>query len=95
MNYPILDGGVPSRAGMTTILDAIDASRRRAAPVYVHCMGGLGRTGIVVACWWIRHGLFDAEAALRELTKRREGQPNQASISPETAPQFRLVRSWS
>ena len=94
MNHPILDGGIPSRAGMQLVLDAIDRSQDRGRPVYVHCMGGLGRTGIVVACWWIRHGLYDAEAAFEELTHRRQGQPNQASISPETAPQFRLVRSW-
>jgi hypothetical protein len=94
MRYPILDGGVPSLAGMQAILDAIDASRRRGRPVYVHCMGGLGRTGTVAGCWWIRHGLFDTEAVFAELALRRCGQSNARRPSPETSPQFQLIRSW-
>lgn len=92
---PILDGGAPSAAGMQTILDIIDGSIARGRGVYVHCQGGRGRTGTVVACWWIRHGRFDPEGALEELGRRRVGQPNGARPSPETGPQLRLVRSWT
>lgn len=28
--------------------------------VYVHCYGGIGRTGTVVGCWLVRHGLSGA-----------------------------------
>lgn len=95
MGVPILDGAAPSVGSMLAILDAIDASIARARTVYVHCQGGRGRTGTVVACWWIRHGLFEPEAALAELGARRVGQPNGARPSPETGPQLRLVRAWS
>jgi hypothetical protein len=91
---PILDGGVPSRAGMQLVLDAIDASLARGRSVYVHCMGGLGRTGTVVGCWWIRHGVVEHARIFDELMLRRAGQPNAGAISPETPEQFQLVRSW-
>jgi protein-tyrosine phosphatase len=35
---------------MTTILDAIDESMTAGKPVYVHCWGGMGRTGTVIGC---------------------------------------------
>jgi len=89
---PILDGAAPSRPLLDAILDAIDASLARDRPVYVHCQGGRGRTGTIVAAWWIRHGRYDAEGALRELTARRAGQPHGDHPSPETGAQLRLVR---
>jgi hypothetical protein len=95
LGVPILDGAAPSHAELTTILDAVDASLTRERPVYLHCQGGRGRTGTVVACWWIRHGRFAPEEALAELGRRREGQPHGAHPSPETGPQLRLVRSWT
>ncbi len=95
IGVPILDGGAPSAATMQAILDVIDRSLSRDRAVYVHCQGGRGRTGTVIACWWIRHGRFDAEGALAELGRRRLGQPHGAHPSPETAPQIRLVRTWA
>ena len=95
LGVPIQDGRAPTRAEALTVLDAIDAAIARARPVYLHCQGGRGRTGTIVACWWIRHGRFDAEGALAELTRRREGLLRGHKPSPETAPQLRLVRGWS
>ncbi len=92
---PILDGDAPSRSQLALVLDTIDASLARGKPVYVHCAGGRGRTGTVIACWWIRHGVFEPEAALEELMRRRAGHPAGHMPSPETGVQYRLVRSWA
>jgi len=91
---PVLNGDAPNVAQMQSALDVIDASLARDRPVYVHCAGGLGRTGNIVACWWIRHGVYSPEEALAALTTRRAGQPNAERPSPETGAQFRLVRGW-
>jgi hypothetical protein len=95
IGVPILDGAAPSEAAMEAILDAIDASLARGRPVYVHCQGGRGRTGTTIACHWIRHGVFDADSAMRELIERRRGQPNGERPSPETGAQHRLIRAWA
>ena len=47
--YPIRDISVPSDAQfLAEILFAIDRRIRQGGAVYVHCWGGVGRTGLVV-----------------------------------------------
>ncbi|HOJ15021.1 MAG TPA: tyrosine-protein phosphatase, partial [Deltaproteobacteria bacterium] len=62
--FPIRDMGIPSRALMKDILDAIDANIAQGRPAYVHCWGGKGRTGTVVGCYLARHGIATGSAAL-------------------------------
>ena len=55
--FPIRDINVPSDAEhLAQILLAIDRRLRQGGIVYVHCRGGVGRTGLVVACWLQEHG---------------------------------------
>jgi hypothetical protein len=94
--FPIRDLGVPAdRSTMAGILDAIDAALAAGRTVYVHCWGGVGRTGTVVACHLIRHG-FAPDAALQrlgELFSTMRKAPLRRS--PETPAQLAFVRSWS
>ena len=55
--YAITEVSVPQTPGeMAAILGAIDAAVDVGGVVYVHCWGGVGRTGTVVGCWLVRHG---------------------------------------
>ncbi|MBX7079949.1 MAG: dual specificity protein phosphatase family protein [Nannocystaceae bacterium] len=94
IGLPILNGDAPSPALLELALDTIDASIARGRAVYVHCAGGRGRTGTIVACWWIRHGVIEADAATDALARARAHLPDAPLPSPETAAQLRLVRSW-
>ncbi len=95
LRFPIPDVPVPTRDGMTTILDHIDDSLSRDRPVYVHCWGGVGRTGTVVACWMLRHGLATPDNVLAILARLRQQDAERGHrTSPETDMQREFVRHW-
>ena len=90
--HPIPDMGTPTAGYMMWILDDIDAAQAAGGTAYVHCWGGVGRTGTVVGCWLMRHGLDDGDPIERiaELRAAIAGD----RPSPETPEQTELVRSW-
>ena len=95
--HPIVDLGVPgSPREMAAILDAIDGALDDGRTVYLHCWGGVGRTGTVVGCWLVRHGATGDEALGRiagwwKGMEKAYRQPR----SPETPEQHAYVREWT
>ena len=95
--HPITDMSIPSSPQqMAAILDAIDAAMDDGRNVYVHCLGGVGRTGTAVGCWFVRHGCT-GDQALAEIADRWKGVEKAARfpISPQTSTQIRYVRRWA
>lgn len=95
--FPILDNGVPTNPPqMIEILDAVDAAMAAERKVYVHCQAGVGRTGMVVACWLQRHGRSPREA-LRELRElwRTTDRSQRMRRSPNRAVQVAWVKGWA
>ena len=95
--HSIVDMGVPRSPQQTAgILDAIDKALEDGKNVYVHCWGGIGRTGTVVGCWLVRHGMTGDEA-LAEIAERWQGMEKRYRHprSPQTQQQRRYVRSWT
>jgi hypothetical protein len=84
---------VPTPDMMQRILDAIDTALAAGQRVYVHCAGGIGRTGTVVGCYLVRHGM-PGEAALAEIMRLRQAMPNGSRLSPRREPQRQMVRTW-
>jgi len=93
-NLPMPDLGIPSDSGMKEVLDFIDEAIRSGTPVYVHCLGGIGRTGTVVGCWIARHGIERGLAIMALIRKLRRNTAHAHLLSPETDPQRRLICAW-
>lgn len=94
--HPIPDYGVPdSRAAMATILNQMDTALQAGERVYLHCWGGVGRTGTVVGCYLVRRGRTGAQA-LDELSRVWRSVPKSAWYprSPQTEEQVEFVRRW-
>ena len=93
--FQVQDRGLPTRANMRLLLDALDASLSAGEKLYLHCWGGIGRTGTAVGCWLVRHGLTGGQALIRlnELY-RTSGQSRLFPRSPETDAQIKFILDW-
>lgn len=95
---PIRDVDVCTPEQMRVLLDEIDDALAAGETVYVHCWGGVGRTGTVVGCWLVRHGRSGSEA-LAEVQRLFETM-SPAKVarhpegSPQTATQRAMVHGW-
>lgn len=92
---PIRDFRVPSSETMSAILATIDKALSEGHCVYVHCWGGVGRTGMVVGCYLVRRGMSN-EQALEEVNRLFKTRPRNSyqTRSPETDAQVEFVRNW-
>ncbi|MEI7913068.1 MAG: tyrosine-protein phosphatase [Verrucomicrobiota bacterium] len=97
ISLPIPDMCIPSSVDtMREIMTAIRESIERAPAVYVHCWGGIGRTGMVVGCW-LRELGYDPDAALKHVQHLYSSQMPKFWIhpeSPQTNEQRDYVRRW-
>jgi hypothetical protein len=94
LRFEIDDMSVPSISHMKRILDAVDTCLGEGCVVYLHCLGGVGRTGTVVGCYLARHGIALGDEALHSIDLLRGYNPGSDLPSPQTREQCSFVRSW-
>ena len=68
-----------------------DPDRTARGGVYVHCWGGIGRTGTVVGCLLVDDGL-SADAALARLDELRSVTRKRRMPAPQTREQIEIIR---
>ena len=83
---------------MRAILDLLHRETAVGRACYVHCWGGIGRTGTVIGCWLRESGL-DGDAALAQVQRlycRHMHPAKQARYprSPQQPAQLRYVKEW-
>lgn len=90
LRLPIVDVKVPDDiAAVHALVDEIDAAVRRGESVVVHCIGGLGRSGLIAGCCLMHWGAAPEEA-LRILVRSRKD-----AKCPETPEQREFVRRYT
>ena len=94
--FPIEDLSIPTPGVMRAILQAIGEAHRADLPVYLHCWGGIGRTGTVVGCLLVECG-FTPEEAIAVIARKWMvmGKRYQRPQSPETKEQLAYILDWS
>jgi len=92
--FPIRDLSIPTQPQMNEILSFIDAEIVDGRPVYVHCWGGIGRTGTVIGCLLVERGMDPADV-LAQMSELRRHSQKALRVSPETKQQRQFVTSWS
>jgi len=92
----IRDMDVPGEPDtMTRILDHIGQALNRGGVVYVHCWGGIGRTGTTIGCYLVRQGISGADALLRLASLwPTMAKSDRYPTTPQTHEQMTYVRNW-
>jgi ADP-ribosyl-[dinitrogen reductase] hydrolase len=94
LRFSVPDVGVPTSWQMRAILSAIGIALDADEIVYVHCWGGVGRTGTVVGCRLVEDGV-PASAVLSRIAELRSATTRAGRVSPETSEQRSFVTSWA
>jgi predicted protein tyrosine phosphatase len=94
--FPIGDFGLPTPQEMNALLDALEEGLQAGRKIYLHCWGGIGRTGTTVGCYLVRQGKTGA-AALDQLAAWWRSVPKSRFYprSPETVQQMNFILTWA
>jgi len=72
IHVPVVDMVAPTQEQLDECLSAIKRANERNMGVVVHCSAGLGRTGTVLACYFVQQGM-SAKNAVARVRRMRPG----------------------
>ena len=87
LHVPVIDMTAPTAEQLNEILSAIGRAHEKSLGVGIHCGAGLGRTGTVLACYFVSKGMT-AKNAVARVRRLRPG-------SIETDEQERAVEEFA
>ena len=90
--HPVPDQGVTTPDHYDRIIADVSRSLATGRKVFIHCWGGIGRTGTVVGIWHVSRG-HDPDAALALIKVARRGTMKADRASPENDEQVSAIRA--
>ena len=72
IHVPVVDMTAPTQEQLDQCLSSIKRANERNMGVVVHCSAGLGRTGTVLACYFVQQGM-SAKNAVARVRRMRPG----------------------
>ena len=84
------DMGVPEFDDLVYAVDFIHRRITSNEPVMVHCLAGMGRTGVILACYLVKHQKMSASEATEKV---REERPGSIQSYPQEEIIFRFEKS--
>lgn len=88
VHIPVRDFAAPSPGQIGSALDAVLESLAAGEAAAVHCGGGLGRTGTMLACYLVGSEGLGADEAVQRVRAIRPG-------SVETPVQVATIHAWA
>jgi len=72
VHVPVVDMEAPAQEQLDRCVETIRRANEKRMGVAVHCTAGLGRTGVILACWFVEQGL-SASNAIARVRRMRPG----------------------
>jgi atypical dual specificity phosphatase len=91
IGFPIKDNRVPKIKKLQKVLGQIAAHVQNGRKVYIHCRGGIGRTGVVACSWLLWTGYCDHWSVFKAFDALRKGSALEGHYSPEAGLQREFV----
>lgn len=94
--FPIKDRNIPdSFDNVYNLMEYIDNAKSENGTIYIHCWGGVGRTGTIVACWLVYNGM-SAKVALAHLNELWKSCPksNRRPYCPDHGCQIDFIKQF-
>lgn len=93
--FPITDFSIPDELLLHRILQAMVQQIADGKQIYIGCAKGLGRTGLIIACFLsVHHGISGQEGIKLMNELRIQGNFHPDCASPETSRQIELVNNF-
>jgi atypical dual specificity phosphatase len=86
-HVPVPDMTAPTQEDLDRCVSAIEKAKQHGMGVAIHCGAGAGRTGAVLACYFVEHGAT-ADQAVAKVRRLRPG-------SVETEDQIEAIQEFA